>query len=139
MKRAALTAIAVALAVTASAQERRQIDPLAIFGNWLGTTGAMPQTCDGDGFLVAFGSVDGKTFMMSVQKREGGVAPLRATETVYTVIPPPPTAPARVEIFLSNPEKGDLGVHVRTGSQLELVPAGADKTYPATSLFLKRC
>ena len=58
--------------------------------------------------------------------------------TDYKVMEPPATAPVRLEIFLTS-EKGDLGIDQLTGSTLELVPAGADKTYPATSLYLRRC
>ncbi len=146
MKRAALALLAAAVAataLTAAAEERRKVNPLAIQGMWLGTTGALPPNCEVDGFKVAFGTNNGKTWLMTVQPKitpKPGETPelVQPRETKYTVMEPPATAPVRLEVFLTG-AKGDLAVDVLTGSTMELVPAGADKTYPATNLYLRRC
>ena len=137
MHRFILLAAAATLALSAHAQERRQVSPLAIYGTWFGTTGALPQSCDADGYVVTFGAVNDKSFRMTVASRTGGVGG-DGYVTDYKVVPPPENAPLRLEVFLTS-DKGDLGIDLLTGSTLELVPAGADKTYPATSLYLRRC
>ena len=135
MRRIAFLAAAV-LTLAAHAEERRAVSPLAIYGSWLGTTGAFPKSCQDDGYLVGFGAVNDKSFRMTVTPRTGGVKGAEIM-TDYKVMAPPDGAPVRLEIFLTS-EKGDLAVD-HLGSRLELVPAGADKTYPATSLYLTRC
>ena len=145
MKRFILAALAAALAMsalTAAAEERRKVNPLAIQGRWLGTPGALPTACDVDGYVIGFGTNDGKKFMMGVQKREGGVAPLNPINTIYFAIDPPEGAPVRLEIFLEGEKDGQkirMGIDQTGGSTLELVPAGADNAYGATSLYLRRC
>ena len=145
MKKISLALLAAALAATAftaAAEERRKVNPLAIQGRWLGTPGALPATCDVDGYIIGFGTNDGKKFQMGVQKRENGVAPLNAINTIYVAIEPPAGAPVRLEIFLEMEKDGQksvMGIDQTGGSTLEIVPAGADGTFPATSLFLRRC
>ncbi len=136
MRRFVLLAAAAVLALSAHAEERRKVSPLAIYGTWLGTTGAFPASCQADGYLISFGSVNDTSFRMTVTPRTGGV---KAAEIVtdYKVMEPPANAPVKLEIFLTS-AKGDLAVD-HLGSRLELVPAGPDKTYPATSLYLTRC
>ena len=137
MRSFVLLAAAAALALSVSAEERRKVDPMAIYGTWLGAQGALPANCQADGFLVGFGAVRAGSFRMTVAPRTGGVKGAEIG-TDYKVMEPPATAPVRLEIFLTS-EKGDLGIDQLTGSTLELVPAGADKTYPATSLYLRHC
>ncbi len=137
MRRLVFTAAALALVLAAQGEERRKLSPLAIYGNWLGTQGALPPDCEGDGFFVGFGANNAENFRMTVRPRKGGVLG-EATSTEYTVHEPPEGAPIRLEIFLTS-DKGDLGIDQLTGSTLELVPAGPDKTYPATALYLRRC
>lgn len=136
MRRFVLLAAAIGLAVSAHAEERRAVSPLAIYGSWLGTVGDFPQSCQSDGYIVYFGAVNDTSFRMTVVPRTGGVAGAEIV-TDYKVVPPPEGAPVRLEVFLSG-DKGDLAVD-HLGSRLELVPAGPDKTYPATSLYLMRC
>ncbi|BCW91153.1 hypothetical protein sos41_43330 [Alphaproteobacteria bacterium SO-S41] len=142
MKLVLATAL-IALAATASAQEaRRAVNPLAIQGRWLGTPGALPTECTVDGYIVLFGTNDGKKFQMGVQPRTGGVAPLNPKNTIYNVIEPPAGAPTRLEIFLEADADGQklrMGIDQTGGSTLEIVPAGADGAYAQTSLFLRRC
>ncbi len=145
MARRLLFAISAAACMTAAAAqvppeptERRVISPVALQGNWIGAPGAVPEDCNGDGYLVGFGTGDGKVFNMTVRRREGGVAPLNGTTTRMEVVPPPPNTPLRIDVFLSGPGS-DIGIAIRTGSAMEMIPAGPDKTYPATSLFLRRC
>jgi hypothetical protein len=139
-----LFVLAVALAPVAAAQQpppsdqRRSISPVAIQGNWMGAPGRMPEDCSGDGYLIGFGTGDGKTFIMSVRRRAGGVAPVNSTDTRMEVVPPPANTPTRIDVFLSGPGS-DLGIAIRTGSAMELIPAGPDKSYASTSLYLKRC
>lgn len=118
--------------------ERRKINPVAIHGTWIGLPGTMPTDCAADGFMVALGTTNGQTFQMTVQHRQNGLAPLKGKETLFTVMEPPPGAPLRIDVFLTSKDS-DMGVVIRTGSAMELVPAGPDKAYGATSLFLKRC
>ncbi len=136
MRRLVLLAAAAVLAVSAHAEERRKVSPLAIYGVWLGTTGTFPTSCAVDGYIVAFGAVNDQSFRMTVTPRTGGVKGA-GVSTDYKVMEPPAGAPMRLEIFLTG-EKGDLAVD-HLGSRLELVPAGLDKAYPATSLYLTRC
>lgn len=139
---AAFAGLAVSTAAGQAAEQRREVNPLAIQGRWLGTPGALPETCDVDGFVIGFGTNTGQTFNMGVQKRENGVAPLMTTDTVYRVIPPPEGAPLRLEIFLQAEKEGQkliMGIDHLGGSTLEIVPAGPDGTFPATSLYLRRC
>ncbi|MFT3810084.1 MAG: hypothetical protein QM698_09220 [Micropepsaceae bacterium] len=137
MRRFILLAAAATLALSVHAEERRKVSPLAIYGVWLGATGAPPESCEADGYVVYFGAVNAESFRMTVQPRTGGV---KAGETItdYKVMEAPASAPGRLEIFLTG-KKGDLGIDQVNGSQLELVPAGADNTYPSTSLYLRRC
>lgn len=120
------------------ATERRTINPVAVQGSWLGTPGAMPTDCKGDGFVILFGTNNGQTFQMSVQQRVGGTSSQLPTETLLKVVPPPDGAPLRVDVFLQG-GKTELGIAILTGSKMELIPAGADKTYGQTSLHLMRC
>lgn len=137
MRRIVLLAAAAAVAFAAHAEERRKVSPLAIYGTWLGTQGAYPTDCKGDGFVITFGAVNDKAFRMTVGQRVNGAPGLGAI-TDYKVVEPPATAPLRLEIFLSG-EKSEIGIDHTGGSMLEIVPAGADKTYSATSLYLRRC
>ena len=137
MRRFLIPAAAAAAAFSAQAEDRRKLDPMAIYGSWLGTQGALPASCQADGFLVAFGAVNKESFRMTVTPRTGGVKGAE-TGTDYKVAEPPPGAPVRLEVFLTS-DKGDLGIDQLTGSTLELVPAGPDKTYPVTTLYLRRC
>ena len=145
MKRLILAALAIAVAagaLTAAAEERRKVNPLAIQGRWLGTPGALPTACDVDGYIIGFGTNDGKKFLMGVQKRENGIAPLNPIETVYFAIDPPDGAPLHLEIFIEADKGGEkirMGIDHTGGSTLELVPAGTDNAYRATSLYLRRC
>lgn len=132
-----LLAAAAAVAFAANAEERRKLSPMAIYGTWLGTQGALPPNCQSDGFLVGFGAVNMESFRMTVAPRTGGVKGAEVASD-YKVVEPPATAPVRLEVFLSG-EKGDLGIDQLTGSTLEIVPAGPDKTYPVTNLYLRRC
>lgn len=134
-----LLCIAIALAATAAAQDaRRVVSPIAIQGSWLGAPGAAPTDCAADGFIVGFGTNNGQTFLMTVQHRVDGVAPLDGRKTSFKVVEPPVGAPLRLEVFLSSPDS-EIAIDVVTGSRLELVPAGPDKSYGQTSLFLTRC
>lgn len=142
MKLVLATAL-IALAATATAEEtRRNVNPLAIQGRWLGTPGALPPECTVDGYIVLFGTSDGKKFQMGVQPRTGGVAPLNPKNTIYNVIEPPPGAPVRLEIFLEAEAEGQklvMGIDQTGGSTLEIAPAGADGAFAATTLYLRRC
>lgn len=146
MKRIALALIAAAVATTAftaAAEERRKVNPLAIQGMWLGTTGALPTSCDVAGYKIAFGTNNGETWLMTVQEKvipKPGETPVlpKVYETNYKVMEPPATAPVRLEIFLAG-DKGNVGIDHVGGSTLEIVPAGPDGTYPQTSLYLRRC
>ncbi|MCC6917572.1 MAG: hypothetical protein IT548_00115 [Alphaproteobacteria bacterium] len=139
-------ALGIALAMPAAAgdipgaatAQRRTISPIALQGNWLGTPGRMPTDCAADGFYIGFGTNDGKTFNMSVRQRTGGVMPLNSKDTLMNVVPPPPNTPIRIDVFLAG-QGSEIGVAIRTGSAMELIPAGADKSYAATSLYLMRC
>lgn len=137
MRRFVLLAAAAILALSAHAEERRKLNALAIYGTWLGTQGALPPNCDVDGFVVSFASEDGIYFRMRVAPRTGGVAGKNVISD-YTALAVPPSVPLRLEIYLKG-KTGDLGIDQLTGSTLELVPAGPDNTYPATSLYLRRC
>ena len=137
MRRLILLAAIAAIAFSANAEERRKVDAMAIYGSWLGAQGALPANCQADGYLVGFGAVNKESFRMTVTPRTGGVKGADIG-TDYKVAEPPATAPLRLEIFLTS-EKGDLGIDQLTGSTLELVPAGPDKTYPVTTLYLRRC
>lgn len=137
MRRLIFLAAAAAVALSAQAEERRKLDPMAIYGSWLGTQGALPANCQADGYLVGFGAVNKESFRMTVTPRTGGVKGADIG-TDYKVAPPPAGAPLRLELFLTS-EKGDIGIDQLTGSTLELVPAGPDRTYPATALYLRRC
>ena len=136
MRRIVLIAAAAAVAFAAHAEERRKVSPLAIYGSWLGSTGGFPKSCQDDGFVVYLGAVDDKSFRMTVSPRTGGVKGAEVI-TDYKVLPPPETAPLRLEIFLTS-EKGDIAFD-HLGSRLEIVPAGADKAFATTSLYLARC
>ena len=139
---ASLAAATVSLASAQQAEERRKVSPIAIQGRWLGTPGALPPECGIDGFIIGFGTNNGQTFNMSVQKRETGIAPLKAFETVYRVIEPPAGAPLRIELFLEAEKDGQklvMGIDHTGGSTLEIVPAGTGGNFPATSLYLRRC
>lgn len=138
MKKLVLIAACAVLASGADAQERRRVDPLAIASVWLGNPGAVPEVCSQDGFRVGFGTTDGKSFLMTVERQVGGTIVPGITQTEYEVMPAPAGAPTDIDIFLTNP-KGDLGVRVKTGSEISLIPAGPEKNYPAVSLILKRC
>jgi len=137
LRRFVLLAAAATLALSVHAEERRKVSPLAIYGTWFGTTGKLPDNCEGDGFVVTLGAVNDKAFRMTIGSRTGGVAG-DAFINDYKVVEAPATAPMRLEIFLSG-AKGDIGIDHLTGSTLEIVPAGPDKTYPSTSLYLRRC
>lgn len=140
----ALLVLAVAFVQIAAAQmppepaQRRYVSPIAIHGDWIGAPGAMPEDCNGDGYLINFFTGDGKTFIMSVRPRTGGVTQAAPTETRMDVVTAPPGTPLRIDVFLSGPGS-DIGIAIRTGSAMELIPAGHEKTYDTTSLFLKRC
>ncbi len=139
-------ALGIALAMPAVAGEipgaathqRRTISPIALQGNWLGTPGAMPTDCTADGFYIGFGTSDGVMFNMSVRQRTGGVMTPDSKDTLMRVVPPPPNTPVRIDIFLASPES-EIGIAIKTGSAMELIPAGADKSYATTSLYLLRC
>ncbi len=137
-----LGALTLAVLVAPSlAEERRKVSPIVLQSRWLGLPGAKPADCKVDGFMVDFGTTDGKEYLMGVRQRVNGVAPMDARNTTYFVIDPPANAPTRLEIFLEatvNGKKSRLGIDVLTGSAIEIVPEG-DGTYPATSLFLMRC
>jgi hypothetical protein len=134
----ALAVAAASILAPPAAAERRRIDPVAIHGNWFGSPTAVADDCTGDGYLVGLATYDRKVFMLSVSERRGGVTPPVPTETRMEVVPPPPNAPERIDVFLSGPGS-KIGVVIRTGSVIELVPAGADQAYAATSLYLRRC
>lgn len=137
MRRILLIAAAAAIAVSAHAEERFKVSPIGIYGIWLGAQGKLPETCKSDGFVMSFGAVNDKAFRLVVGQRVNGV---KTSEVItdYKVVEPPATAPIKLEIFLSS-EKGDLGIDYINGSTLEIVPAGPDKTYPTTTLYLRRC
>lgn len=137
MRRILLLA-AAAVAFAAHAEERRKVSPLAIYGTWLGTQGAYPTDCKGDGFVITFGAVNDKAFRMTLAQRTNGVGGT-AFVNDYKVVEPPATAPLKLEIFLSSPDKGDIGIDQTGGSMLEIVPAGPDHTYPVANLYLRRC
>lgn len=118
--------------------QRRNISPIAIHGDWIGGPGAVPEDCNGDGYLINLFTGDGKTFIMSVRPRTGGVTQATPTETRMDVVAAPPGTPLRIDVFLSGPGS-DIGIAIRTGSAMELIPAGPQRKYDTTSLFLKRC
>jgi len=137
VRRLVFFAAIAAIAVSAHAEERRKVSPLAIYGTWLGTQGTYPTDCKGDGFVITFGAVNDKAFRMTLVQRTGGVGGT-AFVNDYKVVEPPAGAPVRLEIFLAG-EKGDLGIDQTAGSMLEIVPAGADHSYSTTNLYLRRC
>ena len=99
----------------------------------------MPTDCGQSGFWVRFITYDGKDFWLEVGQQENGevtTASIKATK--LKVAPPVAAAPDRIDLFFSG-EKTEIGIAIRTGSAMELVPAGADKAYAATSLYLMRC
>ena len=139
MKSALLTGAllaAVAFMAQATAEERRTVSQMALYGSWLGTQGAMAADCNAPGYWVWFSTSDtGVT--MAVQTINNGVrGPI--TESQYGIGKPPAGAPERLDIFLTG-KKGDLAFDMLTGSKLEIVPPGPDKSYGATSLYLQRC
>lgn len=138
MKSAAISAFAIGVVVAASAAEHHKVNPLAIYGTWIGAPGEAPSECAGDGYFISFGSVDGKKFLMTVQHRVNGIAPLDGKKTEYMAAPPPETTPSTIDVYLTNPN-GDLGIHIRPGSQIEIIPPGADRAFSTPSLVLKRC
>jgi hypothetical protein len=133
-------ALAMAAIAVCSVEARRVISPLAIQGTWLGRTDTFPEQCNEAGYWVGFNSYDGKNFHMAVGPRAaGGPAPEQdVAGTNLLVAQPPAGAPDRIDLFLAGGNT-EIGILIRTGSAIEVIPAGADKAYGKASLFLKRC
>ncbi len=92
------------------------------------------------GYWVGFNTYDGHNFHMAVAPRAAG-APAPETGVAGTdllVAQPPAGAPDRIDLFFAGGST-EIGILIRTGSAMEVIPAGADKAYGKTSLFLKRC
>lgn len=135
-----LLALAALLLAASPSEARRQINPMAIYGVWLGTPGARADDCKTDGYRIGLNTGDGKDFLVSIGQQRGGVPPNDADmpTILMKVVPPPAGAPDRIDIFLSG-GGSDIGIVIKTGSAMEWVPAGPDKTYAATGLYLIRC
>lgn len=141
--RLAAAGAALVLIATAGAAERWKVSPMVLHGEWFGTTGAMPVSCadpDGvnrsDGFWVVILATD-DNLSMSVQPLKAGHV-TGETLNKFKIAAPPPGAPERLELFLKA-KTGDAAIDVLNGSTVEWVPAGADKTYAQSTLFLRRC
>jgi len=135
-----LALVAIAIAAASIAEARRVISPLAVQGTWLGRTDQFPEECAEAGYWVGFNSYDGLNFHMAVAPRAAG-APAPESGVAGTdllVAQPPSTAPDRIDLFFAGGST-EIGILIRTGSAMEVIPAGADKAYAKTSLYLKRC
>ncbi|MBL9010780.1 MAG: hypothetical protein JNL56_06350 [Alphaproteobacteria bacterium] len=138
----AFTVPAGATLQAAAAESRQVLPPAALHGEWFGSTGGRPAACAAGGLLEADGywvvilaGYDG--ISMSVQPLARGRV-TGETLTQYKVVPPPPGAPASLDIFLHGP-KSDVAADVLNGSTVAWVPADAAGNYSAPSLTLYRC
>ena len=138
----ALAALAGAALEAAAEEPRKVLPPAALHGEWFGSTGARPTACAAGGLLEADGYwvvilAGYEGISMSVQPLAKGRV-TGETLTQYKVMPPPPGAPAGLDIFLHGP-KSDVAADVLNGSTVAWVPADAAGNFGATSLTLYRC
>jgi opacity protein-like surface antigen len=134
--RIVLALAAVLLASSAMAEDRVQLLPSTMKGNWFASPTSTPTSCDGDGWFMAFS--DGtKKVSVSVTQRTGQKYSTSIV-TVYEILKAPDGAPAKIGLFLKGPQQ-DVGVALINNMQAEWIPAGADKAYPAPTMHLRRC
>ncbi len=138
----AFTVPAGATLQAGAAGSRPGLPPPPPPGGGVGSTGGRPAACAAGGLLEADGywvvilaGYDG--ISMSVQPLARGRV-TGETLTQYKVVPPPPGAPASLDIFLHGP-KSDVAADVLNGSTVAWVPADAAGNYSAPSLTLYRC
>ena len=138
----ALAALAGAALEAAAEEPRKVLPPAALHGEWFGSTGARPTACAAGGLLEADGYwvvilAGYEGISMSVQPLAKGRV-TGETLTQYKVMPPPPGAPAGLDIFLHGPKSG-VAADVLNGSTVAWVPADAAGNFGAPSLTLYRC
>lgn len=128
--------VAALLSASAVAEDRAELKPVTMNGNWFANPSAAPSGCSGDGWVMQF-SAGTKKVSVSVTQRTGTTYSTPVT-TVYEIATPPEGAPAKIGLFLKGP-KSEAGVALLNNMQAEWIPAGADSSYSVTGMHLRRC
>ncbi|MCC6917573.1 MAG: hypothetical protein IT548_00120 [Alphaproteobacteria bacterium] len=134
--RIAFAAAAILLAATAGAEDRAQLLPSTMKGSWFASPSTRPDSCNGDGWFLAF-SDGSKKVSVSVTQRTGATYTTPVV-TIYDIVKAPDAAPMKIGLFLKSAQ-GGVGVALINNMQAEWIPAGADKSYAAPSMYLRRC